>query len=55
MAEIAEQHGTDPHETVLDILLETEARVSIIHFEMKEENFHTVLRHPSEAQIDADL
>jgi N-acyl-D-amino-acid deacylase len=47
IAEIADQRGTAPDETVLDILLETEARVSVIHFGMKEENLHTVLRHPA--------
>ncbi len=47
IAEIADQRGTPPYETVLDILLETEARVSIIHFGMKEENLHAVLRHPA--------
>ena len=47
VAEIADQRGTAPDETVLDILLETEARVSVIHFGMKEENLHAVLRHPA--------
>lgn len=47
MAEIADQRGTDPNETILDILLETEARVSVIHFGMKEENLHAVLCHPA--------
>ena len=47
VAEIADQRGTAPDETVLAILLETEARVSVIHFGMKEENLHAVLRHPA--------
>jgi len=47
VAEIAEQRGAAPYETVLDILLETEARVSIIHFGMKEENLRAVLCHPA--------
>ena len=47
VAEIAEQRGTDPAETCLDILLEAEARVSVVHFGMSEENLRTVLRHPA--------
>jgi N-acyl-D-amino-acid deacylase len=47
VAEIADQRGTAPDETVLDILLEAEARISIVHFGMKEENLRMVLRHPA--------
>lgn len=47
VAEIAEQRGTDPAETALNILLEAEARVSVVHFGMSEENLRTVLRHPA--------
>lgn len=47
IAEIADERGTAPDETVLDILLETETRVSVIHFGMKDENLHAVLRHPA--------
>jgi N-acyl-D-amino-acid deacylase len=47
VAEIATQRGTAPIGTVLDLLLETEARISVIHFGMKEENLHTVLCHPA--------
>jgi N-acyl-D-amino-acid deacylase len=47
VAEIAEQRGVDPAETTLDILLEAEARVSVVHFGMSEENLRRVLRHPA--------
>jgi len=47
VAEIAEQRGTDPVETALDILSEAEAQVSIVHFSMSEENLRAVLRHPA--------
>lgn len=47
VAEIAEQRGADPAETALDILLEAEAQVSIVHFSMSEENLRAVLRHPA--------
>jgi N-acyl-D-amino-acid deacylase len=47
VAEIADQRGATPDEAVLDILLETEAHVSVIHFGMKEENLHAALRHPA--------
>jgi N-acyl-D-amino-acid deacylase len=47
VADIAAQRGTPPAETVLDVLLETEARISEIHFGMSEENLRMVLRHPA--------
>ncbi len=46
VADIAERRGADPAETALDILLEAEAQVSIVHFSMSEDNLRTVLRHP---------
>jgi N-acyl-D-amino-acid deacylase len=53
VADIAERRGTDPAETALDILLEAEAQVSIVHFGMSEDNLRTVLRHPA-AMIGSD-
>jgi len=47
VAEIAEQRGADPAETAVNILLEADARVSVVHFGMSEENLRTVLRHPA--------
>ncbi len=47
VAQIAEQRHADPAETALDVLLEAQARVSIVHFGMSEENLKTVLRHPA--------
>ena len=47
VAEIADQRGTDPSETALDILLEAEARVSVIRFGMSEDNLRAVLSHPA--------
>ena len=47
VAEIAEQRGADPAETALDILLEAEAQVSIVHFSMSKENLRQVLNHPA--------
>jgi N-acyl-D-amino-acid deacylase len=47
VADIAEHRGADPAETALDILLEAEAQVSIVHFSMSEDNLRTVLRHPA--------
>jgi len=47
VAEIAAQRGADPAETALDILLVGEARVSVVHFGMSEENLRAVLRHPA--------
>jgi len=47
VAEIAEQRVAEPAETALDILLETEIKVSIIHSSMNEENLRRVLCHPA--------
>jgi N-acyl-D-amino-acid deacylase len=47
VAEVAEKRGADPAETCLEVLSEGEARVSIVHFGMSEDNLRTVLRHPA--------
>lgn len=47
VADIAARRGRPPAEAVLDVLLETEARISEIHFGMSEDNLRTVLRHPA--------
>jgi N-acyl-D-amino-acid deacylase len=47
VAEIADERGTDPADTALDILLEAELRVSVVHFSMDKDNLRTVLRHPA--------
>jgi N-acyl-D-amino-acid deacylase len=47
VAEIAEQRRADPAETALNVLREAEARVSVVHFGMKEENLRAVLCHPA--------
>jgi N-acyl-D-amino-acid deacylase len=47
VAQVADERGDDPNETALDVLLEAEGRVSIVHFGMDEENLKTVLRHPA--------
>ncbi|MFZ5917705.1 MAG: N-acyl-D-amino-acid deacylase family protein [Chloroflexota bacterium] len=47
VAEVAGGRGNDPNETALDVLLEGEGRVSVVHFGMSEENLKTVLRHPA--------
>lgn len=46
VADIAARRGQRPVETVLEILLETESRISVIHFGMSEDNLRSVLRHP---------
>jgi N-acyl-D-amino-acid deacylase len=47
VAEVAEQQDADPGTTALDILLEAEGRVSVIHYGMSEDNLRIVLRHPA--------
>ena len=47
VAEIASARGIDPLETVLDLILETEAQAFIVDFCMDERDVATILRHPS--------
>jgi N-acyl-D-amino-acid deacylase len=47
VAEIADQRGAERGEMALDLVLEAEANVSVIHFGMDEDNLRTVLRHPA--------
>jgi N-acyl-D-amino-acid deacylase len=46
VGEIAGQRGTNPDETVPDLVLETGGRATIVDFVMSEDNLRTVLRHP---------
>ncbi len=46
IAEIAEERGRDPEETVLDILAETECRADIVSFMMSEANVKMSLAQP---------
>jgi N-acyl-D-amino-acid deacylase len=47
VAEIAAQRDTNPVETALDLLLEADGRISVIHLSMGEDNLQMVLRHPA--------
>ena len=47
VAQIAEQRHADPTETALDLILEEEGGVSVVHFGMDEDNLTKVLRHPA--------
>src|SRR5207237_2173274 len=38
LAEVAKERGKDPVETIMDLLVEDESRISAIYFEMSEEN-----------------
>lgn len=46
IAEIAAERGTDPHETILDILLENACDIGAIYFSMSEDDVRYVMRHP---------
>jgi dihydroorotase/N-acyl-D-amino-acid deacylase len=46
IAEIAARRGTEPVETVLDLLIEEEADVKMISFNQCEENLRVLLTHP---------
>lgn len=50
---IAQQRGSTPEETALDLLLEEEMSVSMVHFVQCEEDIHTVMRKPF-AMIGSD-
>jgi N-acyl-D-amino-acid deacylase len=46
IAQISEERGADPAETVLDVLLASECDVGTIYFSMSEDDVRTVMRHP---------
>ncbi len=53
VAQIAEQRGRDPFETVFDLLVEEEGNVAAIFFSMDEADVRRVLSHPR-AMIGSD-
>ena len=53
VAEIAEQRGADPFETVFDLLIEEDGNVAAIFFSMDEADVRRVLSHPR-AMIGSD-
>ncbi len=46
LAEVAKMRGTDPVETILDLVLEDQSRVGAVYFMMSEENIRKQLRRP---------
>jgi N-acyl-D-amino-acid deacylase len=46
LAEVAKSRGTDPFDTILDLMLEDESRVGAVYFLMSEENITKQLRRP---------
>ena len=46
IAEIAEMRGTDPEETVMDLVIEDSSRVQVVYFLMSEENVKKQLQLP---------
>ncbi len=46
LAEVARLRGTDPVETILDLVLEDRSRVDTVYFLMSEENIRKQLRRP---------
>jgi N-acyl-D-amino-acid deacylase len=46
LAEVARMRGTDPIETILDLMLEDRSRVETVYFLMSEENIKKQLREP---------
>jgi len=46
LAEVANARGTDPVETIMDLLVEDESRISAIYFEMSEENVRKEMTKP---------
>jgi len=51
LAEIAAAAGADPLQTALDLIVESEAQATMVHFGMDEEDVTTILRHPQTAII----
>ncbi len=46
LAEVARMRGTDPVETIMDLILEDRSRVDAIYFQMSEENIKKQIRLP---------
>ncbi len=46
LAEVAKMRGTDPVETIMDLILEDRSRVDAIYFQMSEENIKKQIRQP---------
>src|SRR5213595_510859 len=46
LAEVAKARGTDPVETIMDLLVEDESRIRAIYFEMSEENVRKEMTKP---------
>ena len=46
LAEVAKARGTDPVETIMDLLVEDESRINAIYFEMAEENVRKEMTKP---------
>ena len=46
LAEVAKMRGTDPVETIMDLIAEDESRIDTIYFEMSEENVRKELAKP---------
>ena len=46
LAEVAKMRGTDPIETIMDLIAEDESRIDTIYFEMSEENVRKELAKP---------
>src|SRR5205809_591337 len=46
LADVAKARGKDPVETIMDLLLEDESRISAIYFEMSEENVRKEMTKP---------
>jgi N-acyl-D-amino-acid deacylase len=46
LAEVARERGTDPENTILDLMLEDDSRVGTVYFLMSEENLKKQIRRP---------
>lgn len=46
LAEVAKMRGTDPENTILDLVLEDQSRVGTVYFLMSEDNIRKQIRYP---------
>jgi len=46
LLEVAEERGTDPAETALDLVVEDDTRVGVVYFLMSEENVRSIIAKP---------
>jgi N-acyl-D-amino-acid deacylase len=53
LAEVAEMRGTSPEDTIMDLVIEDDSRVSVVYFVMTEDNLRKQIKRPW-VSLDSD-